>query len=37
MTEESMYNALYPLSTVNIVRLFPKKIIVEPTQEASHE
>lgn len=29
MTEESMYDALYPLSKVNIVRLFPKEIIVK--------
>lgn len=28
ITSLSMYDALYPLSKVNIVRLFPKEIIV---------
>lgn len=29
MTEKSMYDALYPLSKVNFVRLFPKEIEVK--------
>ena len=30
MTEDSMYDALFPLSKVDIVRLFPKKITTNP-------
>ena len=36
MTEDDMYNALYPLSRVDIVRLFPKKISqINPQSELS--
>ena len=28
MTNEQMYDALFPLSRVNIIRIFPKKIEV---------
>jgi hypothetical protein len=36
MTEESMYDALFPLSKVDFVRMFPKKIkIVETKNEKS--
>ena len=33
MTEDDMYNALFPLSKVDIVRLFPKKIELEEDED----